>query len=192
MYALNDAQHQNQSSGGFEAGYRDDPRDTEYYGGDGERGIGMAPMTSRGSKYMEEKRAAYAAPRSKRKVIIAAGAAAAALLILAIVIPVYFAVVKPKNNTSSNNNDSSGGSTNSAESSRPSATSTGKPTVAAVTGGDGSKVTTEDGSQFTYSNSFGGYWYYDPKDPFNNGARPQSWSPALNETFNYGVDRIRG
>ncbi|SJL04662.1 uncharacterized protein ARMOST_08030 [Armillaria ostoyae] len=192
VYALNDTQHQNQSSGGSEAGYRDDPRDTEYYGGEGERGIGMAPMNSRGSKYMEEKRAAYAAPRSKRKVIIAAGAAAAALLILVIVIPVYFAVVKPKNNTSSNNNDSSGDSTNSAESGRPSATSTGKPTVAVVTGGDGSKVTTDDGSQFTYSNSFGGYWYYDPKDPFNNGARPQSWSPALNETFNYGVDRIRG
>ncbi|KAG7452983.1 glycoside hydrolase family 5 protein [Guyanagaster necrorhizus] len=149
----------------------------------------MAPMTSRGSKYLEEKRAVYAAPRSKRKVVIVAGTAAAALLILAIVIPVYFTVVKPKSTTSS---DSSGSSNNSGGTSSPSATSTGKSTLAAVTGGDGSKITTEDGSQFTYSNSFGGYWYYDPTDPFNNAARPQSWSPALNETFNYGVDIIRG
>uniref|UniRef100_A0A0W0EVF7 glucan 1,3-beta-glucosidase n=1 Tax=Moniliophthora roreri TaxID=221103 RepID=A0A0W0EVF7_MONRR len=26
----------------------------------------------------------------------------------------------------------------------------------------------------------------------NNGAKAQSWTPALNETFRYGVDRIRG
>lgn len=63
---------------------------------------------------------------------------------------------------------------------------------AEVTGGDGSTVTRDDGSTFTYNNSFGGTWYYDPADPFNNGARAQSWSPALNETFGYGTDPIRG
>ncbi|ESK92046.1 exo-beta- -glucanase [Moniliophthora roreri MCA 2997] len=61
-----------------------------------------------------------------------------------------------------------------------------------VTGGNGSEITMEDGTTFTYSNPFGGHWHYDPKDPFNNGARAQSWTPALNETFQYGVDRIRG
>ena len=50
----------------------------------------------------------------------------------------------------------------------------------------------EDGTTFTYKNPHGGYWYWDEKDPFNNGARPQSWSPALNETFRYGADLIRG
>jgi glucan 1,3-beta-glucosidase len=50
----------------------------------------------------------------------------------------------------------------------------------------------EDGSTFVYRNSFGGYWYYDENDPFNDGARAQSWSPALNETFRYGIDPIRG
>ena len=50
----------------------------------------------------------------------------------------------------------------------------------------------DDGSQFTFNNSYGGTWYYDADDPFNNGARPQEWSPALNETFQYGSDRIRG
>ncbi|KAK0458473.1 exo-beta-1,3-glucanase [Desarmillaria tabescens] len=183
VYALNDTQHQNQGSGGFEAGYRDDPRDTEYYGGEGERGIGMAPRNALFT----------AAPSPKRKVIIAAGAAAAALLILAIVIPVYFACCQTQEYHEFRQLMAAATTIAVIVGTlvrQP--TSTGKPTVAAVTGGDGSKITTEDGTQFTYSNSFGGYWYYDPNDPFNNGARPQSWSPALNETFNYGVDRIRG
>jgi len=49
-----------------------------------------------------------------------------------------------------------------------------------------------DGTTFTYKNSFEGYWYWDETDPLNNGARPQSWTPALNETFRYGIDKIRG
>jgi hypothetical protein len=50
----------------------------------------------------------------------------------------------------------------------------------------------EDGTTFIYSNSFGGFWYDDKDDPFNNRAQSQSWSPPLNETFNPGGDRIRG
>lgn len=61
-----------------------------------------------------------------------------------------------------------------------------------TTGGTGSTVTTADGTTFTYENNFGGYWYFDPNDPFNNGARAQSWTPALNQTFKYGTDQIRG
>ncbi|CAL1705012.1 unnamed protein product [Somion occarium] len=38
--------------------------------------------------------------------------------------------------------------------------------------------------------------YAAPRDrsrhPFNNGARAQSFTPALNETFRYGIDQIRG
>ena len=32
----------------------------------------------------------------------------------------------------------------------------------------------------------------DPRDPFNNGARAQSFTPALNESWNYSNDQIRG
>ena len=32
----------------------------------------------------------------------------------------------------------------------------------------------------------------DPRDPFNNGARAQSFTPALNETWDYINDQIRG
>jgi glucan 1,3-beta-glucosidase len=109
------------------------------------------------------------------------------LLILAVVIPIYFFVVRP-------NSQKSAAEEAQESAAKPSGTGKGgkPPVVALVSGGDGSKVTTEDGSTFTYSNSFGGVWYWDENDPFNNGAKAQSWSPALNETFNYGVDKIRG
>lgn len=32
----------------------------------------------------------------------------------------------------------------------------------------------------------------DPANPFDNSARPNSWTPALNETWRWGVDRIYG
>lgn len=32
----------------------------------------------------------------------------------------------------------------------------------------------------------------DTGNPFNNGARPNSWTPALNETWTWGKDRIWG
>ncbi|PAV23601.1 glycoside hydrolase family 5 [Pyrrhoderma noxium] len=117
-----------------------------------------------GHDYLEGKRATYASPavKSRKK---------------------WFLGGKSEDDSSdqsdsgnSDNSDSGGGST----------------VRTVVTGGDGSTITMDDGSTFTYSNSFGGYWYFDPKDPFNNGARAQSWSPALNETFKYGEDIIRG
>ncbi|ESK94242.1 glycoside hydrolase family 5 protein [Moniliophthora roreri MCA 2997] len=175
VYALNDPRDPQSLS--YEGQYRDDPHD--------EQGVSMSPMGR--SRYMDEKRAVYAPPKSKRRVIIIAIIVAAILLILAIAIPVYFAVVKPNNkkaNSDGSTSDStSGGSGNGGG---------GKGTIAAVTGGDGSEVTMEDGSKMQYTNPFGGYWYYDVNDPFNNGAKAQSWTPALNETFNYGTDRIRG
>ncbi|KAL0571233.1 hypothetical protein V5O48_010721 [Marasmius crinis-equi] len=142
------------------------------------------------SRVLDEKRAAYAAPRSRRKVMIIAGIAAFVLLLLAVIIPVYFAVVRNSNKKSDSGNssgDSSGG-----DSGNDGGSGKGKGTLAAVTGGDGSEVPLEDGSTFKYNNSFGGYWYYDVNDPYNNGARAQSWTPALNETFDHNANRIRG
>ncbi|EMD38346.1 glycoside hydrolase family 5 protein [Gelatoporia subvermispora B] len=148
-----------------------------------------------GTPYLEEKRGAYASPRarSKRKAIIFGGIAALAAVIIVVVVAVYFTVVKPH---SSSHNDSADGAAkagSSATGSASSASPTGASTQnLAVSGGDGSTITTEDGTTFTYTNPFGGTWYYDPSDPFNNAAQAQSWTPALNETFNYGVDQIRG
>jgi glucan 1,3-beta-glucosidase len=167
-------------------GYTDDPRSSyqpEQYG--------MAPMSPADrSRFLEEKNVAYASPRAKTKCnmrtwIIIAGLG---LLLLVAAVVVYFLAIKPRMQTSS---DSSSSTTATTTSTAGKAASTAK-TNLAITGGDGSTVTMDDGSTFVYRNSFGGYWYYDKNDPFNNGARAQSWTPALNETFNYGTDQIRG
>ncbi|KIY61922.1 glycoside hydrolase family 5 protein [Cylindrobasidium torrendii FP15055 ss-10] len=138
---------------------------------------------------MEEKRAAYASPRSRRKVLIVAGVVAGILILLAVVIPVYFAVIKPDNKSDSDSS-SGDGSSDGHSSAAPLPTNSAGQVL--ITGGSGSKVKTSDGKEFTYTNNFGGFWYHDPENPFTNGARPQEWSPALNETFHYGVDTIRG
>ena len=174
----------NEPNAHFQGEYSDDPRGSYY--STVQDAMPMSPVGQ--SRILEEKRATYAeisATKSRRKTIILAILAALILLVIAIVVPLYFAVIRPRAQT-----DSGSAVT---ESSKP--TSTAKPSTPQsriVTGGDGSEITMEDGTKFTYKNPFGGYWYYDEEDPFNNGARAQSWSPALNETFNYGTDVIRG
>ncbi|CAD6587583.1 MAG: hypothetical protein CYPHOPRED_003968 [Cyphobasidiales sp. Tagirdzhanova-0007] len=59
----------------------------------------------------------------------------------------------------------------------------------ATIGGNGSLITTEDGSTFTYVNNFGGYW---SSVAFDDSARPQSWVPALNESWDYTNNKIYG
>ncbi|KAM6500636.1 exo-beta-1,3-glucanase [Amanita muscaria] len=180
VYALNDPSN---PARGFDSTYRDEPSDTFLASESG-----VMPMSPVGqSRLLDEKRAAYAPPRTKarrRALLVAALIIALLILIAAIVIPVYFAVIKPKN-ASSNQNSTDGGSSATTPGSTP-------PKNAVITGGDGSTVTMEDGTTFTYNNKFGGYWYWDENDPFNNGARAQSWTSALNETFNYGMERMRG
>ncbi|KAJ7930024.1 glycoside hydrolase family 5 protein [Mycena leptocephala] len=111
--------------------------------------------------------------RQKRRII--AIIAAVVLVVVAVVIAVYFTVIRPKHGGSASSSSSSSGSSSKA-----------------TTGGDGSIVITEAGSQFTYNNSFGGFWVNDPVNPFNNNAKPNSWTPALNTSWQWGVDRIYG
>ncbi|RPD70874.1 glycoside hydrolase [Lentinus tigrinus ALCF2SS1-7] len=122
---------------------------------------------------------------------------AVAVVVLAVVLPVYFVAVKPnQHNSTSGSAASSSGSGNSGSTTGNSTSGngngSGKPQSVITTGGDGSTVTKDDGTTFTYKNSFGGYWVYDPADPFNNGARPNSWTPALNETWTWGKDHMWG
>ncbi|KAF9524461.1 glycoside hydrolase family 5 protein [Crepidotus variabilis] len=62
----------------------------------------------------------------------------------------------------------------------------------ATSGVDGSLIKLQNGTEFTYRNSFGGYWVQDPADPFNNNARPNSWTPPLNTSWKWGEDRAFG
>ena len=129
--------------------------------------------------------------RNKRPLVWAAvGLAALAVVVVAVVVPVYFKVIKPNNNSaeSSNSGGSSGG-----DPTGTSPTGGNNPSSGAVTsGGDGSIITKEDGTTFTYTNKFGGFWVSDPTNPFNNSARAQSWSPPLSEPWKYGTDHMRG
>lgn len=134
--------------------------------------------------------AAEQPPRKKRTALLALVALGVlAVVVLAVILPVYFKVIKKKDaNTGSNSAGSTGDNTNDPAGS-PTPTST--PTRA-TSGGDGSTVTTEDGTTFTYSNNFGGFWVHDVDNPYNNSARPNSWTPPLNERFDYGSTRIYG
>ncbi|KAF8969936.1 exo-beta-1,3-glucanase [Flammula alnicola] len=187
VYALNDPS----GPGRFEGGYRDDPHDSYYAAEHG--GVPLGAMAA-SSKVMEEKRAAYAPPKAKsrRKIMVIAVIVCIILVILAVIIPVYIFVVKPSNHKESSNNSLSSSDHTAHTTSTSAASAPAPSSKAAVTGGDGTLITMEDGTTFTYKNQFGGYWYWDENDPFNNGAQAQSWNPALNETFNYGVDKIRG
>ncbi|TFY74858.1 hypothetical protein EWM64_g9153 [Hericium alpestre] len=170
--------------------YRDDPRGTP--GDDEEPGVSMSPLG--GPRYLSEKRSTYAPPaaKSRRNILLLVAGAALIVIAVAVVVPIYFAVIKPH----SNNADSKGGAAqgSGASSDSPTATDTPQSTNnrAVITGGDGSTVTMDDGTTFKYQNSYGGIWYHDPADPFNNNAQAQSWSPPLNQTFRFGVDKIRG
>ena len=96
----------------------------------------------------------------KRPIFWFVVAAAIVAVALAVVLPVYFTVIKPKNNTSlgggGNNNTGTGngnGTDNGGDNHEPPT----KPPQGLITGGDGSTVTTENGTEFTYRNPFGGF-----------------------------------
>ncbi|THH09041.1 hypothetical protein EW146_g8801 [Bondarzewia mesenterica] len=128
-------------------------------------------------------------PLYKRPLFWLAAAIALVALVLAIVLPVYFVVVKP-HHSSSNNVDTSSGSGGGGTVGG----GTGNPASpkGATSGGDGSTVVMSNGQTFTYRNQFGGYWVYDPQDPFNTNARPNAWTPPLNTSWTWGADRVYG
>ncbi|RXW23184.1 hypothetical protein EST38_g2666 [Candolleomyces aberdarensis] len=76
--------------------------------------------------------------------------------------PVYLKVIKPRNNRM------------------------------ATRGGNGSPVLMEDGTEFVYLNSFGGFWVHDPENPYDDSAQPNSWTPALKEPWKFESHRIHG
>jgi len=168
--------------------YHDDPSQPAHYSTYSSAPVPGSPTVGEHAE-LEGKRELYGSPKSKskRNVIIMAVLVLLAIII-AVVLLVYFLAIRPKNSSGQSSSSQSTSSATRTSSTRPTPSATARPTR----GGDGSLVTMEDGTTFTYRNSFGGFWVDDPNDPFNNGARPQSWSPALNETFRYGIDQIRG
>ncbi|KAF8180984.1 hypothetical protein K438DRAFT_2021257 [Mycena galopus ATCC 62051] len=105
----------------------------------------------------------------------------AVLLIVAVVLPIYFLVIKK-------HDDAAEKSTNGT-SSGLAGTSTGEEVL---TGGDGSVIVMENGVSFVYNDSFGGYWLASTTNPFLDGAKPNSRTPALNESWTWAQDRMYG
>lgn len=139
-----------------EESYHDDPNHPG--------GIPLSPVgTGQGYRQYPEKRDVYGSPRQKsqRKVWLIVGGI---LLLLAIIagvgIPVYLFVIKPHQGNSSDANGGSSGSGSGGSSGGGSTSGGGGGgkgnNDAVVTGGDGTKITTENGTVFTYTNSFGG------------------------------------
>ncbi|EMD31783.1 glycoside hydrolase family 5 protein, partial [Gelatoporia subvermispora B] len=123
-------------------------------------------------------------PRRRRLLLISLGVAVAIIVVvLAVILPIYFTIIKKHKDSHSGGSSSSAASGPGANPESP---------TGAISGGDGSLITTADNVTFTYSNQWGGSWYYDPSNPFFSSARPQSWSPALNETWDYSTDSIHG
>ncbi|KAJ7132694.1 glycoside hydrolase family 5 protein [Mycena filopes] len=143
-----------------------------------------------GPENLTSKEAAYDAPQArtrKRQVALGLGALLAlAIVVVAVVVPVYLLVIK-KHHTSA-----AASAPNADPTSTASSGGSSGHIVGAITGADGSTVTTDNGQTFVYNNTFGGYWLADPQNPFATGARANSWTPALNESWTWGVDRVYG
>lgn len=110
---------------------------------------------------------------------------AAILLLLAVIIAaVVGGVVASRNSSSSSSNNRGNSGVGSNGNAGIGSGSNSKDAIqhSALTGGNGTTITMEDGNTFTYINNFGGNWV---STPFDDSARPQSWSPRLNETWDY-------
>lgn len=160
--------------------YRDDPRP--------ESAIPMAAYD--GAAYDSAGYEKQVPPRKSRKGLYAVLAVVAALLLIAAVAVPVVLTTRHKSTGAASSGSGSGSGSPGSDGGGGKGGDGGK--NLAITGGDGSTVTTDDGSTFTYTNQFGGTWYFNEDDPFNNAAQPQSWSPALNQSFNWGSDIIRG
>ena len=186
VYALNPLANRD-SSHYSSVPYQDDPHDSDFV-------AGTVPSGARG-RYLGEKRETYAPPsKSKRKIIIGAIAVGVIIAAIAIVVALYFTVIKKNGNTSdalgNNDNGNNNNSTNNNNDNNGKNNNTSSTIL--KSGGDGSTLHLDDGTNMTYSNPFGGTWYWDPKDPFNNNAQAQSWTPPLNQSFKWGTDRVFG
>ncbi|KAG9033592.1 hypothetical protein FS837_002421 [Tulasnella sp. UAMH 9824] len=127
--------------------------------------------------------------KRKKLFFILGGVAALAVVAAAVAVPVAITQTKKSSSGSSSSSSSNSGNTGSSGSNDNPTSSGPKGTV---TGGDGSTITTEKGTTFTYVNKFGGTWYDDPDDPWNNNAQAQSWTPPLSQEWDYQNDPMRG
>ena len=123
-----------------------------------------APLVSETEKSLEENafdQPERRTPLFRRPVFWSAVAAAIVALALVVVLPVYFTVIKPKK---LGGGGGPGGGNGGSDPGNPTTTN------GLTTGGDGSTVTTENGTEFTYWNQFGGFCAWGPLPSVGEGG----------------------
>lgn len=110
--------------------------------------------------YNDEAQGSHARPVYKRPWFWLVAAGVLAIVVLAVVLPVYFVVVKPNQHNTTSGDSASTGESGSSGNHGQSGSNGSKTQNTVKVGGDGSTVTKEDGSTFTYKNAFGGYCEY--------------------------------
>ncbi|KAG8896576.1 hypothetical protein FRB99_008828 [Tulasnella sp. 403] len=160
--------------------------------GGGQVPRGSAVFSDKEAAYLPDSHPAATSSAGKRRLFILLGAVAAiVVIVLAIALPVTLVNKNKSPSSAQSNGDNNGGGhgDNAPTTTAPAGPQNTQPTVM---GADGSTITTETGQTFVYANQFGGFWYADPNDPYNDSAQPQSWTPPLNQTWDYQNNRIRG
>ncbi|KAI0689732.1 glycoside hydrolase superfamily [Cytidiella melzeri] len=132
-------------------------------------------------------------PFFKRPVVLCGLAALVAVIVVAVVVPVVLTTRHHSSSSSTSANGATGtGSSGGKGNSGGGGGGGNGQTSLATWGGDGSTVTQDDGTTFVYNNTFGGIWVADPANPFNNSAKPNSWTPALSEPWDWVANRVNG
>ncbi|KLO13412.1 glycoside hydrolase [Schizopora paradoxa] len=120
----------------------------------------------------------------------------AAVIVVGLGVGLGVGLTVGKNNGNKSSNGGSGGSSGNGGSGNGGSGNgnggNGGNSNLATTGGNGSTITTENGTTFTYVNNYGGYWIDDSNDPFNDGAQCNSWTPPLNQTWDWSKNKING
>ena len=114
-----------------------------------------------------------------------------ALIFAAAAAAVVVAVVLTRNKGSAaSSNGGNGGNGGSGGGSGGKGGGSGSTLISGITG---SKVTTDNGSTFIYTNDFGGEWVFDPKNPFGPGGQAQNWTPRVGQDdWVWGQDVVKG
>ncbi|WVW84155.1 hypothetical protein I302_106184 [Kwoniella bestiolae CBS 10118] len=159
-------------------------------------GIGAAEVQTEKPRWAEVVDSSPKKKRSKKLLLAGACVGLLALIALAVGLGVGLTRKSTKDGSSSSSEDGQAGNEGDSKShsgtGTATASSTATPSATPTSGTRGSLVTLDDGTTMTYDNPFGGEWHWDEANPFNSSARANSWSPRLNEPWDFAKNRIYG
>ncbi|WWC89117.1 uncharacterized protein L201_004035 [Kwoniella dendrophila CBS 6074] len=158
-------------------------------------GIGAAEIQNEKPRWAEV--GAEQPSKKKNRKLIYGGICLGLLALIALGVGLGVGLTRNKSTTDGSSSSSEGNKADETNNKSQTGTATAHHTSAApsatpTSGTQGSLITLADGSTVTYDNPFGGEWHWDEANPFNSSARPNSWTPRLNEQWDYATNRIYG